>query len=198
LRKESPVSKADFKTLEEAIEHLHPQLRAWVQQRIGPALARRLDAEDVLQDVYLRARQAWHNQPQSQLPVDVWLRRKVTDTLRDLCRYHHAQVRDLAKESPLPEGSAGQDQPGFHDPGTSPSSALGREDLVQLFRDALKMLPDSDQAILGKLYLERRSLQEAAEELGLSEGTARVRKTRAVRRLAALWKQLHGLEGDEP
>jgi RNA polymerase sigma-70 factor (ECF subfamily) len=198
LGEESPVSEAEFKTLQEAIQQLDPQLRAWVRQRIGPALARRLDVGDVLQDAYKKALEEWPKQPRWKLSVADWLRRKVKDTLRDLCRYHFAQIRDVTRESPLPENSDVQKQPVFHDPGTSPSSALGREDLVQLFRDTLKMLPDNDQAILGKLYLQRRSLQEAAEELGLGEGTARQRKARALRRLAALWKQLHGLEGYEP
>ena len=67
--------------------------------------------------------------------------------------------------------------------GTSPSKNLMEEELRAEIRAALEALPPLDREVLILRYVERLSLGETAEALGISKGAASTRHTRALARL---------------
>src|SRR5436305_15082314 len=79
--------------------HREPLRRA-VELRLDPALARRVDASDIVQDVLLEAnrrlREYLHNPV---MPFHLWLRHLAKDRLIDAHRFHRkAQRRSLDRE----------------------------------------------------------------------------------------------------
>jgi RNA polymerase sigma-70 factor (ECF subfamily) len=70
--------------------------------------------------------------------------------------------------------------------GASPSQALIRNEMRQRLRAALEELAPHDREILVMRNLERLSVAEIAEVLGLTEGAVKVRHLRALRRLRAI------------
>src|SRR5436190_13518788 len=82
-------------------EHREP-LRRVVGLRLDPALARRVDASDVVQDVLLEASRRLQDYLRDpKLPFHLWLRHLAKDRLIDAHRFHRqAQRRSLDREQP--------------------------------------------------------------------------------------------------
>lgn len=175
-------------------EH-RPQLLALVRQRMDPALAPRLDPEELLSKAFLKAQQRWPDFPRSGLGPLAWLYQIVRDCLYDEYDHQAAQRRDYRREQFVPDASSSQFRLGLVSPATSPSEAFARHERRQRLADALAQLRPDDQDILRKLYIDDLALGDAARALGITEGAARVRHFRALRRLKDLWKQLYGTEG---
>jgi RNA polymerase sigma-70 factor (ECF subfamily) len=82
------------------------------------------------------------------------------------------------------------------DSGTSPSSALAREELQERVKWMVENLGENDHEILWMRHYDQLSFSEAATVLGISENAATVRYARAVRRLRDKWLQTEkGSEG---
>lgn len=75
-----------------------------------------------------------------------------------------------------------------------PSELLeSRQEVRRLLR-ALKLLPEGQRDVLRLAFLEGRSYQEIAAELGISEGNVKTRVNRARARLRALLQRAGGEE----
>ena len=172
------------------LERHRPRLRQMVAVRLDRRVAARVDPSDVVQealanaarglDAYLRERP---------LPFYPWLRRLAWLRLTDAHRRHlHAGRRSVGREEPpaLPDESVQELAGRLNAPGTGPSAALSRRERAARVRAALDRLPERDREILVLRYLEDLSTAEAAAVLGCSEGAAKVRLLRAVRRLRDL------------
>src|SRR6202171_2034448 len=83
-------------------EHRAP-LRRMISLRLDPALAARLDASDVVQDVLLEASRRLRDYLRNpSMPFHLWLRHIAKDHLIDAHRRHRvAQRRSLDREQPL-------------------------------------------------------------------------------------------------
>lgn len=81
-------------------------------------------------------------------------------------------------------------QAGIRDVRTSPSAAVARLDVQQLFLRSLELLPLEFKAALELFYWEDRSIPEIAEELGIAKGTV---KSRLFRGKAMLKERLIAL-----
>jgi len=171
--------------------HREP-LRRMIDMRIDHALARRVDASDVVQDVLLEAscRLADYLRNPA-IPFHLWLRQIAHDRMIDEHRRHRgAAKRSLDRERPLaaPEFT---DQSGFdlaaglRDPGLTPAAASLRRELERRFRLALDDLDEADREIILLRHFEGLSNSEAAQTLGLSEPAAGMRHLRALRKLRA-------------
>jgi RNA polymerase sigma-70 factor (ECF subfamily) len=168
------------------------RLLAVVQRRLDPALAVRLDAEDILSDAFLRARGKWSKfKAQSALTPFAWLYRIVLDCLMEAWRHANRACRNPLQEMPFPDGSSAQLGLGLVGSGTSPSAAAARQELQQSMQQVLGFLKDMDRQVLWLRHADQLSFAEIGMVLNLTENAVTVRYVRALRRLKDLWQQLH-------
>jgi RNA polymerase sigma-70 factor, ECF subfamily len=169
--------------------HREP-LRRMIALRLDPALARRVDASDIVQEVLLDVnRRLADYLREPVMPFHLWLRQIAQDRILDAHRRHRvAQRRSLDRERPLVRGadanSSSQDlAAALVDPGLTPGSAVMREEFRQLFEAALAQMDEDDREVLLMRHAEHLSNQEVAVALHLTEAAAGMRYLRAIRRL---------------
>ncbi len=180
----------------EAVERLlaahREPLRRMIGMRLDPALAARIDASDVVQDVLLEAhRRLGDYLRDPAMPFHLWLRHIAKDHVIDAHRRHRqAQRRSLDREQPLvPAGLA--DHSSFElagqilDQELTPASAAIRRELQRRLDAAIAALDADDREVILLRHGEQLSNQEVAAALGLTEAAASMRYLRAVRRLRA-------------
>jgi RNA polymerase sigma-70 factor (ECF subfamily) len=185
------------------LERHRTSLRQLVRLRLDRALARRVDASDIVQDVLVEA----HDRLQDYLgdpkmPFHLWLRHLAKDRIIDMHRQHRgAQKRSLDREQALAAPSfAGQSSfdlaAQIRDQELTPAAASIRKELETRFLAALDTMEDEDREILLMRHFEQLGNQEAAEALGLSPAAAGMRHLRALRRLRAILGEASSNSGD--
>lgn len=165
-------------------------LRRMIGLRLDPALAKRVDASDIVQDVLLEANQRlveYLKKPD--MPFHLWLRHLAQDRIIDTHRRHRlAQRRSIDKEQGIDkpawadESSASFAQQ-FVDTERTPASEAIQKELQRKLADAVNSLEDDDREIILMRHHELLSNQEVAAALKLTEAAASMRYLRAVRRL---------------
>ncbi len=161
-------------------------VRHMIQVRLDPAIARRVDASDVAQDVLLEAsRRLPEYLRKPVMPFHLWLRHIAKDHIIDAHRRHRrAQRRTVEREQPL---DAHMDSSAPVVPlaaaELTPATASIRRELERNFQRALAALADDDREIILMRHYEGLSNQDVAESLGLTEAAASMRYIRALRRL---------------
>lgn len=168
-------------------------LRKMIGLRLDPALARRVDASDIVQDVLLEANQRLTEYlAKPDMPFHLWLRHLAQDRIIDTHRRHRlAQRRSIDREQPIArpawaeESSASLVQH-LIDHDRTPASEAMIAELRHRLADAIDQLGDDDREIILMRHQELLSNQETATALGLTEAAASMRYLRAVRRLRAV------------
>ena len=169
-------------------EHREP-LRRVVGLRLDPALARRVDASDVVQDVLLEASRRLQDYLRDpKLPFHLWLRHLAKDRLIDAHRFHRqAQRRSLDREQAhapaWADASSVQLIAQLLDHERTPASAAVQQELERRLQEALGRMDEPDREVILMRHHEGLSNQEVAAALGLSEAAASMRYLRALRRL---------------
>lgn len=164
-------------------------VRKMVNMRLDRAVAARVDASDVVQDVLLEASQRmsdYVNNPS--MPFHLWLRQLAKDRLIDMHRRHRAaQRRSVDREQRLNANYSEQsslDLAGqLRDHELTPAAATIRRELETRFMTALQDLAEDDREIILMRHQEHLSNTEVAEALDLSQPAAGMRYLRALRRL---------------
>lgn len=191
------ASRGDASARGHLLERHRSRLKRMVAVRLDRRLAARVDPSDVVQDALTNAAAALDAYLRERpLPFYPWLRRLALLRLTDAHRRHlRAGRRTVAREEPpgLPDASVRQLAERLASPVSGPSAGLRRRERSDRVRAVLDRLPERDREILVLRYLEDLTTAEAAAALGVSEGTAKVRLLRALRRLREL---LH--EEDRP
>ncbi len=172
--------------------HREPLRRA-IRLRLDPALAGRVDASDVVQEVLLEAsRRLADYLRDPRMPFHLWLRHLARDQVIDTHRRHRvAQKRSLDRERPmipaaLADRSSIELTARFFDQEPTPASAAMRHELERRLQAALAELDEADREVIWMRHFEQLSNQEVAADLGLTEAAASMRYLRALRRLRAL------------
>src|SRR5438128_860855 len=101
--------KGDAAAVDRLLTQHREGLRRMIALRLDPALAGRLDASDVVQDVLLEASRRLQDYLRNPaMPFQLWLRHMAKDHIIDAHRRHcQAQRRSLDREQPLiPAGLA--------------------------------------------------------------------------------------------
>lgn len=158
---------------------------------MDPALMRRVDASDIVQEVMVEVNRRladYLNHPV--LPFDLWLRQLARDRLIDAHRRHRvAQRRSLDREQPLAaaadSGESGPEVP-LCDPELTPAAAATWQELNRRFESAMARIDEHDREVVRLRHFEQFSNQDVARALNLSEAAASMRYLRAIRRLRAL------------
>ncbi len=165
-------------------------LRRLIGARLDPALAARVDASDIVQDVLLEAhRRLQEYLKNPAMPFHLWLRHIAKDHIIDAHRRHRqAQRRSLDREqrivpAVLADHSSYELAGQFIDPELTPASEAIRREMQRRLDAAITDLEEDDREIILLRHREQLANQEAARALGLSEAAASMRYLRAVRRL---------------
>ena len=184
------VIQGDQPALAELFSIYRPRLWRLVAFRLHPQLQGRIDADDVLQDAWLRAvdRLASFLKDAATSPF-LWFRTIVSQTLVDLHRFHMgAQKRSAAREYSINRGWSTQSTSSsmsFHlqQPAKTPSSTLGRAEQARQLETALQGMNENDREVLALRHFEELSNGETARVLNMSEQAASARYVRALARL---------------
>lgn len=180
----------------EAVERLltahREPLRRMIGLRLDPALAARVDASDIVQDVLIEVHRRLQDYLKNPvMPFRLWLRHIAKDHIIDAHRRHRqAQRRSLDREQPIVPAVmadhssyelAGQ----LLDRELTPASEAIRREMQRRLDAAIADLDEDDREIILLRHREQLANQDVADALGLSEAAASMRYLRAVRRLRA-------------
>lgn len=191
------AGEGDGRAIGGLFERHRPRLRRMVAARLDRRVAPRLDPSDVVQEAMGEASQRLPEFLRTRpVPYYSWLRRL---TLLHLAWSHRshlgARKRSAARDVDLgtmpfdTRSTVGVDRlPGTD---TSPSQQAVRDEECTRVRAVLDRLNPPDRAFLQLRYIERLSLAEIAERLGLGPSAVKMRHLRALKRFRGL------LEGRE-
>jgi RNA polymerase sigma-70 factor (ECF subfamily) len=181
-------------------QHREP-VRRMIDLRLDPAIAARVDASDVVQDVLLEASRRLDGYlADPALPFHLWLRHIAKDHLIDAHRRHRlAQRRGVDREQPLvPAALAGHSSVELAgqlmDPERTPASAAIQQEMERRLHQAIAELEEDDREVILMRHFEQLSNQEVAWVLGLTEPAASMRYLRAMRRLRSLLQPGRGAD----
>jgi RNA polymerase sigma-70 factor, ECF subfamily len=185
------VRSGDTNALAEYLTLRNRHLLAFIERQLGPALRRKLEPEDILQEVSIEAVRSLGSFDLSERDPFSWLcqlaERRIIDAHR---RFFEAQKRDAGREASM--GSPGGDSQHaaivdmLAASMTTASQAFSRNlREVKLF-EALQKLPEDQREALRLRYVEAMPSKEIAERLGKSDGAIRVMLTRSLGKLQEL------------
>ena len=184
------AENGDAEAVNALMDRHRQSLRQLVQMRLDRALAKRVDASDVVQDVLLEASQRLADYIRDgKMPFHLWLRQLAKDRIIDMYRRHRsARRRSVDREQSL-AAPAYADRSSFdlaaqlRDAELTPAAATIRRELEHRFLGALDQLGDDGREIVLMRHYEHLSNSEVAQALGISQAAAGMRHLRALRRL---------------
>ncbi len=187
-RKKIRVRARDLAALAEYLTTHRKPLLAYIDRQVGVALRRKVELDDIYQEVSVEAVRSLPETDLGQREIFAWLcqlaERRIIDAHR---RFFGAQKRDAGREVPL--GSPGGDtqHAALVDllavSMTSATQALSRNQKEVRLLEALATLPDEQREALRLRYIEGLPSKEIAARLGKTDGSVRVMLTRALGRL---------------
>jgi len=180
------LRSGDEAALAEFVEANRPALLAFLNSRIGAHLAKKIEADDILQDAVMEALRTLDKAPLDSWDPLHWLfqicERKIIDAHR---RFFESQKRDAAKEASLPDTSeAGGGLANLLAASmTTPSAAFSRDQRQLRMLAALDTLPEDQREALRLRYLVGLPSKEIAQKLGKTDGAIRVMLSRSLGKL---------------
>jgi RNA polymerase sigma-70 factor (ECF subfamily) len=180
--------RGDRLALAKLLAACHPRLRARADARMSPALKARGGPDDILQEVYLQVfRQIArfeHRGPDSFLN---WVYTILDRKLIDAERAAHRQVRDVGREVPAGVAAASSSYWNLLDrlqaDSATPSRVVRREEALGALLACLGGLSKAHQEVIRLRFLEGRSVDEVAAQLGKSKGAVIALSKRALEAL---------------
>ena len=194
------VVRGDRAALAELFGGFYPRLWRIVQFRLHPKLRGRFDADDVLQEAWLRAeRRIGSFLVEANQSCFIWFRMIVTQALIDLHRRHlGTEKRDATRECSLQgrwsaESTASSLAFALSGHMPSPSSEAAKAEQALQLDDALTGLSELDREVLVLRHFEELTNGETALVLEISEQAASARYVRALERLKQVMnrRQMH-------
>ena len=179
------VRQKDQAAARELVEHLYPMVIRIVRAR----LPRRLDEEDLAQDIFLKmfSRLA---QYQGVVPFSHWVSRIAVTTCIDQLRAQ--QRRPELRWADLSESQAEVLDNVLTDiRDETPSDTLAAHELVNKLLDQLN---PGDQTVIRMLDLEQKTIAEISRLTGWGQSMIKVRAFRARRKLQKLFQTLRETE----
>lgn len=183
----------DAAAVNQLLERHRNSLRRAVHLRLDRALARRIDASDIVQDVLVEANTRLADYLRDpRLPFHLWLRQLAKDRIIDMHRRHRsAQRRSVDREQGMSvPGTGGHSSINLAgllpDAELTPAAAALRRELEERFLLALEQLEEDDREIILMRHVEQLGNTEVAQALDLSPAAAGMRHLRALRKLRAV------------
>jgi len=185
----SAARAGDSQALSHLFQSYQLELERMIDLRLEPALRRRMDPADIVQEAWVEIVKRFGEWSASgTIPFRVWLRLSTLQSLGQARRRHVAAgIRDVGREAPLadlrPSVSAVALAEVFVASTTSPSAAAQREEVRQRVLAALSELDEIDREVILLRRFENLSNSEIAAELGIEPAAASRRFARAILRL---------------
>jgi RNA polymerase sigma-70 factor (ECF subfamily) len=158
------------------------------QIQIGKRLQAKVDADDVVQDVFLEAHRQFVNfRGTTEGELTAWLRRILAGQIAGVFRrYLGTRGRDAQLERDLQiqldESSRMLDR-GLVGGGNSPSQSVSRREQAVLLAEALDRLPADYRAVIVHRHIEQLSFAEVAQRMERSEDSVQKLWMRALKSL---------------
>jgi RNA polymerase sigma-70 factor (ECF subfamily) len=175
------------------------RLRRLVDFRLDRRLQGRIDASDVIQEVYVEVAAHLHDYLQQPgMPFYLWLRGIAGNKLLELHRHHlGTEMRDAAREVSLyrgafPEATSAALAAQLLGHMTRPSEAAVRVEMKIRLQEALNSMDALDREVLALRHFEHLTTAETARVLGISEAAAGKRYLRALKRLKEILAAMPG------
>jgi RNA polymerase sigma-70 factor (ECF subfamily) len=175
------------------------RLQRVIALRLDHRVQGRVDAQDVLQEVFVRALSHRDDYlSQRSLPFYLWLRGIAGNILLELHRRHlGTEMRDADREVPLqagpmPEASSFALAARLIGHDTRPSEAAMRAERRLRLQQALELLDTLDREVLALRHYEQLTTPEIALVLGIKPAAAGKRYLRALGRLKELLREMPG------
>ena len=182
------VRAHDPQALAEFIEQHRRQLFAFVDRQLGAGLRRKLEPEDIVQEVSAEAVKSLAAIDFGDRDPFSWLcqlaERKIIDSHR---RFFEAQKRDAGREIGFGSGTDSARGGGIMHllvaSLTTPSQAFSRNAKEARMQEAIQQLPEDYRKALQLRYVDGLPSKEIAEKLGKSDAAVRVMLTRSLKKL---------------
>ena len=178
------ISRGEPQALEQLLARCRPDLQAFVEVRLDPRLAARMDPSDVVQEAQLevvrRMEDFLRRRP---MPFHLWVRKTAYERLLDLRRHHHRARRSVERESVLPDRSSLLLSRPLLAGGSSPSEKLQARERTERIARAVHGLTEIDREVLLMRHGEGLPFDEIACLLDIEPAAARKRFGRALIRL---------------
>jgi len=185
---------------EEAFGELFARFRSRLFQivsvRMDRRLAGRVDADDILQEVYLDAASRIEHFVHSHSgSFFVWLRLITTQTMANVYRRHLVvKMRDARRDVSIHSAQTSETYEAPRSPIamqllgrlTSPSHVAIRQETLDQIEQAIGSMKEIDREIIVLRHFEQLENKEIAEVLGIHEKAASIRYVRALSRLKDL------------
>ena len=181
------------------------RLRRVIAFRLDSRLKGRVDAGDVVQEVYVEAvacRASYFDGPVTDgVPLFIWLRAVAANKLLEVHRRHlGTKLRDAARERGLYAGGGGAGGDATVDAVvarltggvTGPRTLAERREATGRVRAALDGMEPTDREVLALRHYEQLTSAETARVLGIQERAAAKRSLRALKRLNEMLAEMPG------
>ena len=184
------LKQGDADALAGFIELRRPQLTAYIEKNLGAALRRKVEPEDLFQDVSADCVRAVADVEFGDRDPFSWLCQMAQRRIIDAHRFFFdAQKRDASRAV----GISGGDRTGqiglinmLVASITSPSAAFSRDQKEFRLQEAIAQLPADHREVIRLRYVEGKPTREIAEQVGKSDGSVRVILTRTLKKLENL------------
>lgn len=176
--------EGDRQSLGWLVERFDPMLHAAARWHLSGRLARVLDPDDLVHEVWVVALSRLRAGEADRLTTAPAFLAFVATTMRHLV--NNLLRRHLRGELPREVAGALGDEPSaamWRDEVTSVTRGLAVSEARERFAAALASLDDVDRGVVVLRGLERCSARDTATVLGLTEGTVAVRFHRALKKL---------------
>ncbi|MEQ8786337.1 MAG: sigma-70 family RNA polymerase sigma factor [Pirellulaceae bacterium] len=184
------IRSGDTDALADFLNLMRPQLLAFIDRQIGAALRRKVEPEDIFQEVSADAVRSLADVDLAERDPFSWLCQVADRRIKDAARFFDAQKRDAAREVPLgtPGGSTGQ--AGLINmlvaSLTTPSQAFSRNAREMRLLDALGQLPEEQREALRLRYVENLPTKQIADQIGKTDAAVRVMLSRSLKKLQGI------------
>jgi RNA polymerase sigma-70 factor (ECF subfamily) len=170
------TDRPDREELTRMLEEVRPRLELWVASRLGSRLKARVEVDDVVQEVLLKAYEALDGfEAQGERQFYGWLFTIAEHRIADLADRFGAAKRDASREREVHSRIPAQQ--------TTPSMAAARSEAHERMLEAMGRLADRYREILRLRRLEMLSNEEAGRRMEITAKNASVLYARALEAL---------------
>ena len=168
---ERVASERDKAAFEMLFEHFAPLLRAYSFAREPGAS---LMADELAQVVLIKIWEKAHTYNSQKASVNTWVYTLARNSRIDLLRRNGRYTTEIDPEFLWQE---------LEDESADPFMSVQQKRAEKTISDAFDHLPIDQQQVIAKVYLEGKTHQESADELGLPLGTIKSRIRLALQKL---------------